>query len=95
MPILIADRDDLIIKTKNKEAILAIRTSVLEKFPGVWVLIHKDNSELFGLEVSSVWGNRLPKDQEQTIAEFAKIQLNKVSKSSTIRRTSTEGELKH
>lgn len=82
MPAPINERPEIIIHSKSKEQMLALRKAIGEKFTRVWLMVHCDNSrKQYCIEVATVWGNRLPKHQEEEISKFAKGWMKEASKS--------------
>ena len=66
----VEEMDEIVVCNDSKELMLSLRETLLAKFPRIWVLVHKDSSNRFGIELANNWGNHLPKDKQEEIQEF-------------------------
>lgn len=65
------EREEVLIVNSNKETMIGLRHEIFKNFPRTWIFVHHDSSsELYGIEVATTWGTRLPKDHEDNIKMF-------------------------
>lgn len=76
------ERPELVAVSDSKDRMKALRNAIGKKFDRIWLMVHCDNDrKMYGVEVCTVWGNSLPKDQDKEIRTFVNKWTEKQGKS--------------
>lgn len=61
-------KDKLIIEHSDLTYLDRVRNSIMKNFKDVWVYLHTDhNAKIFGIEVTTSFGNSVPKEKYESI----------------------------
>lgn len=65
------DNPEILAHSENKELMLELRSAILNKFPGTWLLVWTDLAKPhWGIELLSDWGGPSSDKKKAPVAEF-------------------------
>lgn len=71
MPVPINQRKEILAHSSDKERMVALRHAIAQNFNSIWMFVHCDPIQnIYGVEVASVWGSKLPPERHQEIESF-------------------------
>lgn len=71
MPSSLEDREEVIVVNDSIDLMRELRREMGKRFPRIWIMLFRDDAQKrYGIEVTGIWGGKLPNAQLESVQDF-------------------------